>query len=70
MLRKRLLPVCAALCSLLLFSGSVLAEVNSVFISSRLDPNAIIITEVDIIFIYDEEISQRLARHEVRVVFE
>ncbi|MBT5719531.1 hypothetical protein N9329_03660 [Gammaproteobacteria bacterium] len=60
MLRKRLLPVCAALCSLLLFSGSVLAEVNSVFISSRLDPNAIIITEVDIIFIYDEEIANAL----------
>ncbi len=33
------------------------AEVNSVRISSRLDPNAIIITEVDIIFIYDQAIA-------------
>ena len=36
--------------------GSLAAEVESVFISSRLDPNAIIITEVDIIFIYEQEI--------------
>ncbi|MEX0964657.1 MAG: hypothetical protein WDZ52_11525 [Pseudohongiellaceae bacterium] len=40
--------------------GSLLAEVNSVFISSTLDPNAIIITEVDIIFIYDTEIVNTL----------
>lgn len=32
-----------------------LAAVNSVYISSRLDPNAIIITAVDIVFIYDNE---------------
>lgn len=31
-----------------------LAEVNSVYIESRLDFNAILISEVDIIFIYDE----------------
>ena len=30
------------------------AAVDSVRLSSRLDPNAIIITEVDIIFIYDQ----------------
>ncbi|PCI78570.1 MAG: hypothetical protein COB20_06525 [SAR86 cluster bacterium] len=36
-------------------SGTSLAEVESVFISSTLDPNAIIITEVDVIFIYDTE---------------
>jgi len=32
------------------------AEVESVFISSQLDPNSIIITEIDIIFVYDQEI--------------
>lgn len=42
--------------SCLLGSGSLLADVNSVFISSRLDPNAIIITEVDVVFVYDQEI--------------
>ncbi len=34
------------------------AEVNSVRVSSRLDPNAIIITEVDIVFIYDQELAE------------
>lgn len=48
------------LCSLLLYSVSAAAEVKSVFISSTLDPNAIIITEVDVIFIYDEEIANSL----------
>ena len=37
-----------------------LAAVNTVYISSRLDPNAIIITAVDIVFIYDIEIIDRL----------
>ena len=55
MVSKRFLSACMALYSLLLFSGSVTAEVSSVFISSTLDPNAIIITEVDVIFIYDAE---------------
>ncbi len=35
-------------------SSSTIASVNSVFIESRLDFNAILISEVDIIFIYDE----------------
>ena len=38
----------------------MLAEVSSVFISSTLDPNAIIITEVDVIFIYDADIANSL----------
>ena len=29
---------------------------NSIYISSKLDPNAIIITQVDIVFVYDQEI--------------
>ena len=33
-----------------------IAEVNSIRISSRLDPNAVLITEVDIIFVYVTEI--------------
>lgn len=33
-----------------------MAEVSSVNISSQLDPNAILITEVDIIFVYSKEI--------------
>jgi len=37
-------------------SSLLSAEVNSVFISSRLDPNAIIITGVDVVFVYDQEI--------------
>ena len=32
------------------------SEVNSIYISSKLDPNAIIITQVDIVFVYDQEI--------------
>ena len=60
MFRKQFLSARTLLCSLLLFSGSVNAEVDSVFISSTLDPNAIIITEVDIIFIYDAETASSL----------
>ena len=60
MFRKRFLSACSALYSFFLFSGSVTAEVNSVFISSTLDPNAIIITEVDVIFIYDVETAGNL----------
>jgi hypothetical protein len=60
MFRKRFLSACAILYSLFLFSGSVAAEVNSVFISSTLDPNAIIITEVDVIFIYDAQTAAKL----------
>ena len=37
-----------------------LAAVNSVYISSRLDPNSIIITAVDIVFVYDSETVNRL----------
>lgn len=33
------------------------AEVNSVSVRSRLDPNAVLITEVDIIFVYDSGIA-------------
>ena len=29
---------------------------NSIYISSKLDPNAIIITQVDIVFVYDQDI--------------
>jgi hypothetical protein len=60
MLRKQFLSTCAIFCSLFSLSGNVLAEVNSVFISSTLDPNAIIITEVDVIFIYDAETASNL----------
>jgi len=37
-------------------TSSTLGEVTSISISSRLDPNAITITQVDIIFVYDQEI--------------
>lgn len=60
MFRNRFLSTCIILCSIFLFSGSVNAEVSSVFISSTLDPNAIIITEVDVIFIYDAETASNL----------
>ena len=56
---KNFLTTCSMLCSLL-FSVAIAAEVQSVFISSTLDPNAIIITEVDVIFIYDEAIVNSL----------
>ena len=36
---------------------SAIAEVNSVQVVSRLDPNAILITETDIVFVYDEELA-------------
>lgn len=48
------------LACLLLLASAAHGEVNSVFISSTLDPNAIIITEVDVIFIYDEEVAASL----------
>ncbi|GJM13662.1 MAG: hypothetical protein DHS20C12_20650 [Pseudohongiella sp.] len=59
MLRRIFLPL-GSLLYLLFFSGSALGEVNSVFVSSTLDPNAIIITEVDIIFIYDAATAEQL----------
>ena len=34
-------------------------EVNSIYISSKLDPNAIIITQVDIVFVYDQDILEK-----------
>ena len=39
---------------LLLVSNPSLSEITSIHISSRLDPNAITITQVDIIFVYDQ----------------
>lgn len=33
------------------------AEVNSVSVRSRLDPNAVLITEIDIIFVFDADIA-------------
>ena len=57
---KRKLISRTLLVCLLMLSGQVYSAVNSVFISSTLDPNAIIITEVDVIFIYDEEIAASL----------
>ena len=39
---------------LLLASNPSLSEIASIHISSRLDPNAITITQVDIIFVYDQ----------------
>jgi hypothetical protein len=60
MFRKQFLVAFAILGSIFLLSASVTAEVNSVFISSTLDPNAIIITEVDVIFIYDAETASNL----------
>ncbi len=58
--RRKILRAYTLLGSLMLFSTGSAAEVRSVFISSTLDPNAIIITEVDVIFIYDEEIVNSL----------
>jgi len=40
----------------LLSTASAHAEVHSVFIQSRLDYNAILITEVDVLFLYDEAV--------------
>ncbi len=60
MLPKKFLTTSSVLISLLLFSLGAAAEVKSVFISSTLDPNAIIITEVDVIFIYDAETADSL----------
>ena len=44
------------LLSLLVFSTAAFADVRSVFIQSRLDFNAILITEVDIVFVYEQAI--------------
>ncbi len=44
-----------------LVAPTVAAEIKSIKISSTLDPNAIIITEVDVVFIYDQEIAESLA---------
>jgi len=42
------------LAGLLFFSAAAFADVRSVFIQSRLDFNAILITEVDIVFVYEQ----------------
>lgn len=47
---------CLLPCLLILSSVIAAAEVNSIRISSRLDPNAIIITEVDVVFVYDQSV--------------
>ena len=60
MFRNRFLSAFTAFYLLFFSPGSVAAEVNSVFISSTLDPNAIIITEVDVIFIYDAQTAGNL----------
>ena len=60
MFRKQFLAAFTILFSIFVLSGSATAEVNSVFISSTLDPNAIIITEVDVIFIYDAQTAGNL----------
>ena len=57
---NKFLPASSFLCLLFFMNGTSFAEVESVFISSTLDPNAIIITEVDVIFIYDSEIAAKL----------
>lgn len=48
-----------AILILLILTNISKAEVNSIYIESRLDPNAIIITQVDIIFVYSQEIVDR-----------
>lgn len=60
MFRKQFLAAFTILFSIFVLSGSATAEVNSVFVSSTLDPNAIIITEVDVIFIYDAQTADNL----------
>ena len=37
-------------------SGTAQGEVQSLFIQSRLDYNAILITEVDVVFVYDDSV--------------
>ena len=53
---KKNLSLISVLLGLMLIGNPVQAEVRSVFIQSRLDFNAILITEVDIIFVYDQAI--------------
>lgn len=43
-----------SICFLLMLPGSAALAVNSVFVQSTLDYNAILITGVDIVFIYDQ----------------
>ena len=45
---------CVILMALLALPGLLHATVNSVFVQSTLDYNAILITGVDVVFIYDE----------------
>lgn len=40
-----------------LLSLPAAGQVNSVSVRSRLDPNAVLITEIDIIFVYDADIA-------------
>jgi hypothetical protein len=63
MLKPRFEKFCflvALLCFCLAVAPKSMAELESVRLVSRLDPNAIIITEVDIIFIYDQQTKDRL----------
>tara|TARA_B110000008_G_C16873625_1_gene525834 strand:- start:174 stop:608 length:435 start_codon:yes stop_codon:yes gene_type:complete len=45
-----------AVITILLFVSNSRAEVSSLHISSRLDPNAIIITQVDVVFVYTQKL--------------
>ena len=54
-------PLSKFICTLLcLLSFPALGEIESLHIVSRLDPNAITISNVDIVFAYDEETAARI----------
>ena len=55
-MKKILAQLFSVLGLMLLTASFAHAEVRSVFIQSRLDFNAILITEVDIVFVYDQAI--------------
>jgi len=46
----------SALLICIMSTAATAAEIDTIRIASRLDPNAIIITEVDVVFVYDQSI--------------
>lgn len=54
--KKLTINICLWLSNLLFIMASQAANIESIQISSRLDPNAITITEVDVVFVYDQSI--------------
>jgi hypothetical protein len=63
---KQLTKACAIFGLLVCSAHLQSAELERVFLKSRMDPNAITITEVDIVFLYDEALVEAFPKTKSR----